>query len=216
MGNFLELSVRRAVSDLAGEQKLESGGLACALTALLAVSLLKKSLANVLEKRTTLFSEADVRKFEWEIDDSLLHLNKLVDKSFETSAVFERALLDLPAEGLTLEESAKAAVSAPSAVAAACHRAARIAYSIMKAVSRESAADFGIALHLLYASFMGCRAKMNEYFKREDLFDRDFVAKTRAVVADVEDEISQFVGPGLEIMWDFLDPAKAAGLQDPA
>ena len=210
MTEISEMTLKQAVETIADSANDAGGGTVAGLAALVATALVKRNIAKLRESGRSAVPASEMAELEWQVNDSLAHFFKLLDKDARAVADLKIARAS-ESEISEREEAVRVAVSVPSAIAAGSHRIGKVAARLVIAAPPELRADLGIALHLLYSSFISGKIRMNDYFAGEKDLDPAFVLKTRNTLAHVEDEVSQFVGPGLVAMWEAIDPKMEAG-----
>jgi len=211
VGHVTEKPIGVLAEKMAEGAKFPDGGMAAGLAGLFATSLCRKSLSRLVSAHPDALSKSEADAYAWELEDAAAHFEKLLDKQKEALKALNQFAKGAAPESdppLTEEEIYRQAVSVPAAIAASASRVLSVAAKLISAAPSELKSDLGVALHLLYAAFIGGKLKMNDHFAHAQALDSEFVAKTRRTFQDVEDAVSQLVGPGLESVWAAIEPKR--------
>ncbi len=206
MSEFAEMELEDIVDEFSRPESHADGCAAAALAGLIGAALCRKALDNGVHSPSGALSEEEEKHLRWEIDDSIQHFEKLLDKNHAALKAVKEIESGKTVEGFTPDEVYRGALSVAAAVSAGAARVASIAHKLSLVSSSHDLSDVGCALQLLYSSFIGGKLKMNDYFTHVTTLDEDFVCGTRGKVQELEDEISQLIGPGLSAVWQSLDP----------
>ena len=206
MGDFSEMEFEEMLEEFAAPRTHADGCAAAAVAGMLGASLLRKTLGCIVKDTPCALTEAEASDLKWEVDDATAHFAKLLDKNKAAIKHVRAVESGEFVEGLTADEVYRGALSVAAATATSAARVAKVAHRLSLITGAHALSDVGCALQLLYASFMGGKMKMNDYFASVKTLDEDFVRSTRGKVQEIEDEISQLVGPALQAVWQALDP----------
>lgn len=212
MGEFTEMELEDVLDEFARADSHADGCSASAMAGLIGASLCRKVLDFGSYSPSGTLSEDEEKAIRWELDDSIAHFEKLLDKNHEAFRSVREIESGKLIDGFTADEIYRSALSVAAAVAVGAARVAEIAHKLSLLSNSHRLSDIGCALQLLYASFVGAKMKMNDYFTHVKSLDEDFVCNTRGKVQELEDVISQLIGPGLKAVWDAIDPKAIEGV----
>jgi len=200
------------------------GGVAAAIAGITATALTRKALDAITYIHQGRIAAEEVKALDWELEDAELHFASLLDKCRDASeAVYKLTVNDVSNQGdsscsgvsqndngvaakLTTEEVYRSALGISAAIATSAARVLKVASRLAEAAPSECLANIGIATQMLYATFIGGRMKLNHYFVHAPEMDKEFIARTRDKVYELEDEVSKLVGESLDRVWKSLHP----------
>ncbi|MCD6118788.1 cyclodeaminase/cyclohydrolase family protein [bacterium] len=210
MARIIGRNLEDILADIADSESVMDGGTASALTGMIGTALSRKVLDAIIISKPDNLSATDEKQIRWELEDAMLHFGKLLELEYEAGENVMAYELGTKDEGTSGKEIYQAAVSVAAAISTSSARVIKVMGRLSEAEPNAMANDVGTIMQMLYAAFIGGKMKMNHYFTHSTELDASFIADTRGKIHELEDEVSQIVGPTLERVWNVIHPEKIA------